>query len=103
MEKADKMMENKNMMGKMLGDDEMEKAAGGARKQQNPQFDIGEKVLVFGRYIGRDYNLYYGEVTNRFYNEQPGENTWYYTVNVDGRSSNLKENQLSSTKATYFP
>lgn len=96
-------MENKDMMGKMLGDSEMEQAAGGMWDRPDPQLAIGEQVLVPGGYIGRDYNLYYGVITNRYYVESGDVGVWRYTVNVDGSSFDLNEDQISSAEDAYFP
>lgn len=96
-------MEMKDMMGKMLGDSEMEKAAGGMWEQPDPQLAIGEQVLVPGGCIGRGHNLYYGVITNRYYVASCDAGMWYYTVNVDGCSFDLNEEQISGAEDAYFP
>lgn len=76
-------MENKNAMGKMLGDSEMEKAAGGGGVEvpPNPQLDIDGKVLVPGGDVGRDDDPHYGDIIHWNNNVQPVEDEW---GNIDG-------------------
>lgn len=68
-------MENKNRMGKMLGDDEMENAAGGAGTRPSPKYC--RDMLVAVNYPGRP-RASAGRVADIEWDESLGE--WTYQV-----------------------
>lgn len=92
-------MENKNMMGKMLGDDAMEKAAGGAGTRPNPKFELDQLVEIKLPSNGRRKS--YGRVTDKDYDESLGE--WTYQVEKGYYSANSEVWVCLGADNRYYP
>lgn len=84
----------------MLGDDQMEKAAGGgsAEVPPKPRLDIEGKLPVPGGDIGRDDILYYEDIADWHFNVQPGEKMWYDIERSEGCNIELTEKQWHSVE-----